>query len=84
MPPPVTSETDTRALTEAVMYLIAADKISDAMHKLKAYWRLPPNEIDTLVMKTISLRNTSGDRDGRTLGYAFVRTVTSAHRRRGP
>lgn len=71
--PPLNSKTDTHALTEAVMQLVAADKISDAMDKLKAYWRLPPSEIDTLVLKTISLRNTIGDRYGRTLGYAFVR-----------
>ena len=72
-PPPLSSTADTRALTEAVMQLVAADKISDAMEKLKPYWRLPPNEIDTLVMKTISMRNTIADRYGRTLGYAFVR-----------
>lgn len=72
-PPPLVSKTDTRALTESVMQLVAADRISDAMDRLKAYWRLPANEIDTLVMKTISLRNTVGDRYGKILGYAFVR-----------
>jgi len=71
--PPLNSKTDARALTETVMQLVVADKISDAMDKLKAYWRLPPNEIDTLVLKTISLRNTIADRYGRTLSYAFVR-----------
>ncbi len=72
-PPPLNGKADTRALTEAAMQLVAADKISEAMDKLKPYWRLPPNEIDTLVLKTITLRNTIGDRYGRTLGFAFVR-----------
>jgi len=72
-PPPLSSKADTRALTEAVMQLVVDDKISDAMEKLKPYWRLPPNEIDTLVLKTISMRNTIADRYGRTFGYALVR-----------
>jgi len=72
-PPSLNSKTDARALSDVVMQLVVADKISDAMEKLKPHWRLPPNEIDTLVMKTVSLRNTIGDRYGRTLSYAFVR-----------
>lgn len=45
-PPPLNSRADARALSDAVMQLVVADKISDAMEKLKPYWRLPPNEID--------------------------------------
>ena len=55
------------------MELVAADKIDEAFTKLKAYWPLPANEIDTIVMKTISARNAVGDRYGKTRGYTFIR-----------
>jgi|HubBroStandDraft_5_1064220.scaffolds.fasta_scaffold09421_5 hypothetical protein len=71
--PALQSKPDVRALTEAVMKLVAENKIDDAFAKLKPYWPLPANEIDTLILKTISMRNTVGDRFGSTTGYAFVR-----------
>src|ERR1700730_11053239 len=72
-PSPLQSKPDVRALAESVMKLVAANKIDDAFGKLKPYWPLPPNEVDTLILKTISMRNTVGDRFGPTTGYAFVR-----------
>jgi len=55
------------------MKLVAADKIDDAFGMLKACWPLAANELDTLVLKTVAMRNTVGDRYGPTTGYAFVR-----------
>jgi hypothetical protein len=72
-PTPLHGKADARALTDAVMQLVAADKIDEALGKLRPHWRIPSNEIDTVVMKTITMRNTVGDRYGHTVGHAFVR-----------
>jgi hypothetical protein len=72
-PSSLQSKPELRALTESVMKLVAENKIDDAFGKLKPYWPLPPNEVDTLILKTISMRNTVGDRFGSTTGYVFVR-----------
>jgi len=72
-PPALQTKQDARALTESVMKLVAVDKIDDAFQVLKPYWHLGPGELETSVMKTVSLRNTIADRFGPTTGYAFVR-----------
>ena len=64
---------DARNLTESVMKLVVADKIDDAFALLKPYWQLPASELDTVVMKTIAMRNTVADRFGRPTAYALVR-----------
>ena len=70
---PLQTKQDAHALAESVMKLVAADKIDDAFGLLKPYWPMASSELDMLVMKTVTLRNTVGDRFGPTLGYAFVR-----------
>ena len=64
---------DTRQLAEFAMQLIAGDKVDAAFERLKPYWPLPANEVDSVVLKTIAARNTVSDRFGKTTGYALVR-----------
>ena len=68
---------DTRSLTDAVMKLVVADKIDDAFGQLKLYWQLPANELDTVALKTIAMRNTVAERFGRPQSYELVREETA-------
>jgi hypothetical protein len=72
-PAAIQTKQDTRALAESVMKLVVADKIDAAFGLLQPHWRLPANEIDTVVTKTVAMRNTVSDRFGPTVGYSFVR-----------
>jgi hypothetical protein len=70
---PVQTRPEARALAESVMKLVVADKISEAFGLLEPHWRLPENEIATVVQKTVAMRNTVADRFGPSVGYSFIK-----------
>jgi hypothetical protein len=61
-----------KAVADAAMRLVVADKVDEAFAVLKPHWPFPQNEFDTIVLKTIQQRNLLGGRFGKPLAYELI------------
>jgi len=70
--PKLKSEEAAKALVETCLKQFVAEDYKAGFELLKPYWVAPTNEIDTLVMQTISTRNAVRERFGKSIGYEFI------------
>jgi len=70
--PKLRTEEAAKALVETCLKQFVAEDYKAGFDLLKPYWVAPTNEIDTLVMQTISTRNSVRERFGKSIGYEFI------------
>jgi len=72
--PKLNSEEDAKALVEACLKQMVAGDYKAGFDLLKPYWSAPANEIDTIIMQTVSTRNVVKERFGNSIGIEFIAT----------
>lgn len=70
--PPLSTEASAKALVEDCLKRMVAGDYKGGFDLLKPYWAVPSNEVDTLIIQTMSTRSLVKDRFGKSLGYEFI------------
>lgn len=66
------TESDLKQLVEKVMNKFVSENYKGGFDLLSPHWKMPSNEIDTLLMQTITQRSAVKPRYGASLGHEFV------------
>jgi len=70
--PKLKTEESVKILVENCLKHFVAGEYKAGLDLFKPYWVAPTNEIDTLIMQTVSTRNTVRERFGNSIGYEFI------------
>jgi hypothetical protein len=70
--PKLMSEEAAKLLVENCLKNFVAGDYKTGLDLFKPYWAAPANEIDTLVMQTLTTRNAVRERFGNSIGYEFI------------
>ena len=70
--PKLKTEEAAKLLVENCLKHFVAGDYKAGLDLFKPYWVAPANEIDTLIMQTVSTRNAVRQRFGDSIGYEFI------------
>lgn len=75
--PKLVGENDAKQLIEKALTNFVSERYKEGFEDLAPYWKLPKNEIDMLLMQTISQRSTVKPRYGSSLGFEMISKNTA-------
>lgn len=65
-------ESDVTALAESIMQDVATGNLGEGLAKLKPYVSIPTEQIDALIIQSVSSRKQVADQIGNTFGYELL------------